>query len=103
MHRAETPPREGCPGLIELSQRYRCSAQSAKHWSTTEKICAERAGAMAAYDLCFVVDGTASMQHFLAALNQSLPQFMQLTRVVDAIDRVGLLVYRDYNSSPVHA
>ena len=52
---------------------------------------------MATHDLCFVVDGTGSMTHFLASLAQSLPQVMQLTRVVDAIDRVGVLVYRDYD------
>ena len=34
------------------------------------------AAASAAHDLCFVVDGTGSMQYFLAALAQSLPQVM---------------------------
>lgn len=34
------------------------------------------AAAPAAHDLCFVVDGTGSMQYFLAALAQSLPQVM---------------------------
>ncbi len=52
---------------------------------------------MATHDLCFVVDGTGSMTHFVASLAQSLPQVMQLTRIVDAIDRVGVLVYRDYD------
>jgi len=39
----------------------------------------EEAGAAApaaAHDLCFIVDGTGSMQSFLAALANSLPQVM---------------------------
>ena len=52
---------------------------------------------MATHDLCFVLDGTGSMSHFVAALAETLPQVMQLTRVVDAIDCVGVLVYRDYD------
>ena len=51
-------------------------------------------------DLCFVVDATGSMTHFLRSLQESLPQVVHLTRLF-GVRRVGVLVYRDYDVSPV--
>ena len=52
-------------------------------------------------DLCFAVDGTRSMSHFLSALRDALPQFLQLTRLVDGAvgRRMAVLVYRDYDAA----
>eukprot|EP00955_Chlamydomonas_euryale_P073532 361771-Chlamydomonas_euryale.AAC.3 len=49
------------------------------------------------YDVCFVVDGTGSMGAYLHSLCESLPQAVHLMRVLNVVDRVGVLVYRDYD------
>ena len=52
-------------------------------------------------DLCFVVDGTGSMAQFFNALQDSLPQFFQLLPLIGAWERLAVLVYRDYDVTPV--
>lgn len=51
----------------------------------------------ATHDIMFVVDCTGSMQRYLQALKISLPQFLQMTRIVTSVGRVGVIAYRDYD------
>ena len=48
------------------------------------------------YDLLILVDATASMSNYLAALRQSLPQVISISALTNCFDRIGLLAYRDY-------
>jgi hypothetical protein len=48
------------------------------------------------YDLLILVDATASMNNYLRALRQSLPQVISIAALTNCFQRIGLLAYRDY-------
>jgi hypothetical protein len=48
------------------------------------------------YDLLILVDSTYSMSSYLASLQTSLPQIIQISTLTDCFSRIGLLAYRDY-------
>lgn len=48
------------------------------------------------YDLCFVIDTTASMTQFLGALQEALPEIMCISHLMEFVNRVGVLSYTDY-------
>jgi hypothetical protein len=48
------------------------------------------------YDLLILVDSTYSMSSYLASLQASLPQIIQISTLTDCFSRIGLLAYRDY-------
>lgn len=48
------------------------------------------------YDLLIVADATASMNHYLASLRDSLPQIISVSALTGCFSRIGLLAYRDY-------
>lgn len=48
------------------------------------------------YDLLIVADATASMNHYLASLKDSLPQIISISALTGCFSRIGLLAYRDY-------
>lgn len=48
------------------------------------------------YDLLILVDATYSMSSYLASLQTSLPQIIQISTLTDCFSRIGLLAYRDY-------
>ena len=47
------------------------------------------------YDVLFAVDATASMTHYLNAVREALPQFMEISRLTGIIDEFSVLNYRD--------
>lgn len=51
------------------------------------------------HDLLIIVDATASMSRYLAALNHSLPQIISVSALTGCFSRIGLLAYRDYCDS----
>lgn len=53
---------------------------------------------MEKHDLLLIVDATASMANYLAALNTSLPQIISISALTGCFSRVGVLAYRDYSS-----
>jgi hypothetical protein len=53
---------------------------------------------MEKYDLLIVADATASMHHYLKALNTSLPQIISISAVTGCFSRLGVIAYRDYTS-----
>ncbi|KAL4757298.1 uncharacterized protein BDW70DRAFT_163643 [Aspergillus foveolatus] len=50
------------------------------------------------YDLLIVADATASMHHYLKALNISLPQIVSISALTGCFSRLGVIAYRDYDS-----
>ncbi|KAI1326758.1 hypothetical protein F5Y16DRAFT_373947 [Xylariaceae sp. FL0255] len=48
------------------------------------------------WDLLLITDATASMQAYLTALNDSLPQIFRISALTGAFKRIGVLAYRDY-------
>ncbi|KAL4739077.1 hypothetical protein BDV11DRAFT_170456 [Aspergillus similis] len=51
---------------------------------------------MEKYDLLIVADATASMSHYLTALNTSLPQIISISALTGCFSRLGVIAYRDY-------
>lgn len=80
------------------SQVIRKSHSVRPEWMSQQALDAPADGAT--HDLCIVIDATASMNTFLQALRQSLPQFIQMSRIIGCIGRVSVLVYRDYDCLP---
>ena len=56
----------------------------------------ESCSAKEVYDLLILVDATASMSNYLAALRQSLPQVISISTLTNCFERIGVLAYRDY-------
>lgn len=48
------------------------------------------------YDLLIVTDATASMSHYLEALNDSLPDIIRISTLTGRFSRIGVVAYRDY-------
>lgn len=52
------------------------------------------------FDICFVVDTTASMNNYLKALRSSLVELFTLSKLI-GLDKVCVISYKDYDASPV--
>lgn len=52
-------------------------------------------------DLLFVVDATSSMTYFLQGVQNSLPQVMKMSAITGLVERMGILVYRDFDCRDV--
>lgn len=52
------------------------------------------------HDLLILVDATASMSSYLRALRSSIPQIISISALTGGFARIGLLAYRDYDSTP---
>ncbi|GKT52339.1 putative ARM-like repeat-containing protein [Colletotrichum spaethianum] len=50
------------------------------------------------YDLLFLTDATASMQSYIKALHQSLPEIIRISSLTDSFSRIGVMAYRDYST-----
>ncbi|KAF9880558.1 dihydroxyacid dehydratase [Colletotrichum karsti] len=53
------------------------------------------------YDLLVLTDATASMNSYLRALNQSLPEILRISALTDCFSRIGVMAYRDYSTDRV--
>ncbi|OJJ08836.1 hypothetical protein ASPVEDRAFT_47986 [Aspergillus versicolor CBS 583.65] len=53
---------------------------------------------MEKHDLLLIVDATASMANYLAALNTSLSQIISISALTGCFSRIGVLAYRDYSN-----
>uniref|UniRef100_A0A6G6AAA4 VWFa domain-containing protein n=1 Tax=Borely moumouvirus TaxID=2712067 RepID=A0A6G6AAA4_9VIRU len=52
-------------------------------------------------DLIIVVDATGSMANFLGSLTESLTQIIQIVDITNVINRVRIIMYRDYCDSVI--
>ncbi|WYZ41144.1 hypothetical protein EsH8_V_000039 [Colletotrichum jinshuiense] len=50
------------------------------------------------YDLLFLMDATPSMDSYIPALNQALPEIIRISALTDCFARIGVMAYRDYSS-----
>ncbi|EHK44728.1 hypothetical protein TRIATDRAFT_220452 [Trichoderma atroviride IMI 206040] len=62
---------------------------------------ASNEAARGSFDLLLLTDATASMGHFLTALNKSLPEILSVSALTGCFERMGVLAYRDYCDSPL--
>ncbi|KAI8305611.1 hypothetical protein K4K61_005171 [Colletotrichum sp. SAR11_59] len=53
------------------------------------------------FDLLVLTDATASMSSYLRALNQSLPEILRVSALIDCFSRIGVMAYRDYSADMV--
>lgn len=56
---------------------------------------------MATHDLLFVIDATSSMQNYLRGVQACLKQLAYMSVITGFLDKVGILLYRDYDCDKV--